>query len=225
MLTAPDLACRRDAVTRSAIAMIAGILLSGPLALLVVALVHPQPAWRDAATFADAFHPVQLLPYAFGFLLIGGCIALVASLAAIAPGPRANLALALAAAFGALILLNYILQTTFVPALVRPFHDDQAPLVAALTMVNPRSLAWALEMWGYAVLGVALWLLAGVLHSRAVAIAIAANGIVSLAGGVLTALLPGWEITVAGGIAFAAWNALMIVLGILVIVAVRRRPL
>jgi len=65
------------ATIRASVLLIAGVVLSGPLALLVVALVHPQPSWRDAATFAAAYHPVQLLPYVGGFALIGGFVALI----------------------------------------------------------------------------------------------------------------------------------------------------
>jgi hypothetical protein len=139
---------------------IVGVLLSGPIALWIVHRVHPQPAWQGSARFAAELHPVQLLPYLGGFVLIGGCVALIASLQVLVPRePRARgyLALVLAAAFAALIVLNYVLQTTFVPSLVTPYAPVNDSLVAAFSMANPRSLAWALEMWGYAVFGGATW--------------------------------------------------------------------
>jgi len=217
-------------VAQAALAVIAGILLSGPLALLTVALVHPQPPWQGPARFAAEFHVVQLLPYLGGFVLVGGCVALVATLCALAPPERrgrAGVALALAAAFAALILLNYVLQAAFVPALVSEYRPEDNALIAAFTMSNPRSLAWALEMWGYGVLGVATWAVAVVFGAtrleRATAAAFRANGVVSVAGALATALWPGWELTVAGGVAFGSWNLLVIVMAALVIAAMGRR--
>lgn len=214
----------RDSVSKSALAVIAGIVLSGPVALVVVGLVHPQPPWRDVESFAAAYHPIQLLPYLGGFLLIGGCVALVASLRAIVPPSRkarANVALVLTGAFAALILLNYIVQTTFVPSLVA----ERDPLIAALAMANPRSLAWALEMWGYAVFGVATWAIACAFHERVVAAVYVANGAISVVGGVATMVSPGWVTTPGGYVGFALWNVLMIALGALTIAAMRGREM
>jgi hypothetical protein len=218
------------AVVQAALVVIVGVLLSGPVALVAVAMVHPQPAWEGAERFAAELHPIQLLPYVGGFVLIGGCVALVASLHALVPEQRrarANLALALAAAFAALILLNYIIQTTFVPSLVRPYRAEHAALVEALAMANPRSLAWALEMWGYGVFGVATWAIACAFGSsrieRVTAATFVANGVISIVGGFATMLAPDWPHTTAGFTSFAAWNALVVVMGILTIVAMRRR--
>jgi hypothetical protein len=218
------------AAAQAALAVIAGILLSGPLALLTVAFVHPQPPWQGPARFAAEFHTVQLLPYLGGFVLVGGCVALVATLCALVPPERrgrAGVALVLAAAFAALIVLNYILQAAFIPALVSPYRPEDDALITAFTMSNPRSLAWALEMWGYGVLGVATWAVAVVFGSsrleRATAAAFRANGVASVAGALATARWPGWELTPAGGVAFGLWNLLMIVMAALVIAAMTRR--
>jgi len=211
-MTAPE-----RAVARSAIAVIAGILMSGPIALVVVAAVHPQPDWQGAERFAAELHPVQLLPYLGGFVLVGGCVALVASLHALAPrSARSDLALALAGAFAAMILFNYVLQTTFVPSLARPYHAGNDALIAALAMANPRSLAWALEMWGYAVYGVATWAIASAFgHTRlerAVAAMFVANGVISIVGGFATMASMTWLRSPPGLAAFALWNAMMLVM-------------
>jgi hypothetical protein len=222
-MTAPE-----RAVARSAIAVIAGILMSGPIALVVVAAVHPQPDWQGAERFAAELHPVQLLPYLGGFVLVGGCVALVASLHALAPrSARSDLALALAGAFAAMILFNYVLQTTFVPSLARPYRAEHDMLIAALAMANPRSLAWALEMWGYAVFGVATWAIAcafGVTRlERVVAAMFVANGVISIAGGIATMASPSWLLSPPGIAAFALWNLLMLVMAALTVVAMNRR--
>jgi hypothetical protein len=169
------------------------------------------------------------VPRCSGFLLVGGAVALIAALQTLA-GPalraRATTALAFAAAFAALIFLNYVVQTTFVPALVRSGAPEVAPLIAAFSLSNPTALGWALEMWGYAVLGVATWLVAPVLSEqgrpgRLAAALFVANGPVSIVGAALTAARPGWVMTPAGFVMFAGWNLLMIVMLVLVIAALR----
>lgn len=214
----------------SALVTLAGIVLSGPVSLALVTL-HPQPSWSGADAFVRAYHPVQTVPFLTGFLLVGGSLSFVAGLQVLA-GPelraRAAAALGFASAFAALIFFNYVVQTTFLPALVSRYAPPDAPLVAALSLSNPRALGWAIEMWGYAVLGVATWLIAPVFShdgrlGRATAALFVANGPASLAGGVWTALRPGWVMSGIGLIMFAAWNALMLVMVALASVVLRRR--
>jgi hypothetical protein len=217
----------RSAVT-AAVVTLFGIVLSGPLSLALVSL-HPQPAWTGPEAFARAYHPIQTFPYFTGFLLVGGSLVLIAALQTLARDPhraRATAGLAFAAAFAALIFFNYVVQTTFVPALAQSRSPEAAPLIAAFALSNPRALGWAVEMWGYAVLGVATWLVAPVLadHGRAGRIAaglFVTNGPVSIVGAVWTALRPGWVMTPVGLALFAAWNLLMLVMTALVIAALR----
>jgi hypothetical protein len=63
---------------------LSGVLLSGPVAMLVVNTTHPQPPWQGTEIFVRSYHPVQTLPFFLGFVLVGGFIMLVASLHAIA---------------------------------------------------------------------------------------------------------------------------------------------
>jgi hypothetical protein len=219
----------RTAIAAAA-ATLAGIVLSGPVSLLLVTL-HPQPAWSGADAFVHAYHPVQAIPYFTGFLLVGGALSLIGALHALAGQElraRSAAALGFAAAFAALIILNYVIQTTFLPALVRGYAPENAALIAALSLANPRALGWAIEMWGYAVLGVATWLVAPVFSGdgrvgRITAALFVANGPVSVAGGVWTAARPGWVMTAAGLALFAAWNLLMLVMVALAIVVLRGR--
>jgi hypothetical protein len=48
--------------------------------------------------------------------------------------------------------MNYVCQTTFIPALAPHYRPAYEGLVDAFSITNPRSLAWAIEMWGYALL-------------------------------------------------------------------------
>jgi hypothetical protein len=177
--------------------------------------------WESSARFALAFHPIQVLPFFLGFVLIGGFTALVAALHASAPPElraRTSTALLFAAAFAALIGLNYIAQTTFVPGLARAYRPEHDAAIAAFSMSSPISLAWALEMWGYGFLGVATWLVAPVLREtpreRLTAWIFVANGPLSVIPALLTAFLPGWVLTPIGFVSFLVWNVLAIALGI-----------
>jgi hypothetical protein len=221
-------ACRLGVL--GAACALAAALASGPLAMLVVEATHPQPAWHSVARFAEHAHPVQTLPYFLGFFLIGGWTVTISSLHALArPDQRAmtSAALVFAGVYATLVALNYVVQTTFVPALVTHGDIADAPLIAAFTMAQPRSLAWGLEMWGYGFLGLATWLVAPVFGGdrleRATAQAFAANGPVSLVSALLTAVLPGWEMTAPGLIAFGVWNGLAVAMAGLTVVVLRRR--
>ncbi len=213
-----------------AVATLAGIFLSGPLAVALVQATHPQPAWTDAATFARSFHAIQILPYPGGIVLVAGLLLLVSALAAqAAPSkvPQATVGLMFAAVFAAMIFLNYIVQTCYVPVLARDFDPNDGPLVAALSMANPTSLAWAVELWGWGFLGVATMLLAPVFHRSGVEGAarwtFVANGPLSVAGAVATALVPGWAMTLTGLVLFGLWNALLAAMAVLALLAFRQR--
>lgn len=211
-------------------AVLAATGLSGPGAMLLVELVHAQPPWRDARRFAEELHGVQTVPYFLGFFLTGSFIVLLASLYQIAPRPvkaRALAGLVFGGVAASMVFHNYVLQTTFVPELARTYRADNAPLIAAFSMVNPTSLAWGLEMWGYGVLGVATWLSAPTFGDagleRFVRWGFVANGWTSITGAVVTALDPAWVFRASGLSLFAAWNVLLLGVMGLTVVALRRR--
>jgi hypothetical protein len=214
----------------AAFATLVGIVVSGPLALLLVNATHPQPPWQDAALFARSYHPVQLLPYLGGLVLVGGLVSLVTSIHALADGGRKVLtgtAQVLAAVFATFIFFNYVVQTTYLPALATHYDDRAAAIVSMFSMSNPTSLAWAIEMWGYAFIGVATWLVAPVFQGsrleRLTAWAFIANGPVSVLGGLLTTARPGWVMTTPGLVAFAFWNLLLAAMAALALAVFRRR--
>jgi hypothetical protein len=208
----------------SSLVFLAGLLLSGPVALLVVLAVAPQPPWRDLATFAAHYRPIQTLPYWLGIALVGGAIWFVANAAALMPAQRrvwSLLAITLSAAFAAMIAINYTIQLAFVPAALRSGGD----LAAALTMANPRSLGWALEMVGYGLLGIATWLLApgfaGGARARWIRGFLAINGVMSVVGAVATLIDLAWVMTSVGFAAYLAWNFVVAVAMVLVAVDAR----
>jgi hypothetical protein len=230
MLTdlATNTALRYRRVVQGSVGTLLGILASGPLAVALVEATHPQPRWSGAERFAHSFHPVQIVPYAGGLLLVLSLLLLIASLEVL-HRDRAHAALALltSAVFACLICLNYALQTSYVPALSSSYDPADAPLLAMLSMSNPRSLAWAIEMWGWGFAGIATWLLAGVFGQtpleRAARATFVANGVVSVLGTLSAVLWPAWMMTGPGLVAFAGWNLLLALLASLTWAAFRRR--
>jgi hypothetical protein len=221
-------ACRLGSL--GAVGTLLGVALSGPLAVAIVAGTHPQPRWHSAELFARNYHPIQLVPYAGGFLLVGGLVLLIAALGDLAGAEHKTLAacaLVFAGVFAGFVFLNYMMQTTFIPHLARTFIPAHGPLIEAFSMSNPTSLAWGIEMWGYGFLGVATWLVAPVLRQgrleRLASLTLAANGPMSIAGAVATSLAPGWVLTGAGIAAFVLWNLVVVVFAALTLAALRRR--
>ena len=220
-------------IRTGALCALLGALTSGPLGLWLVQSTHPQPPWRDAATFVAAYHPIQVIPFILGFALVGGSVLLIAGIHAnahVAHRPRTTAALLLASAFAAMIVTNYAIQTTVVPALLRSPSPSQSGLLEVLTMSNPLSLGWAVEMWGYAMLGVATWLVAptfgGSSLARWTGRLFALNGPVSIATAVMTGIVPGWVLSGVGLWAFAVWNLLfmLMTLGAFLTAALSRQP-
>jgi hypothetical protein len=221
-------ACRVAA--RAALGTLIGVVLSGPVTVALVGATHPQPPWRDAELFARSYHVIQSLPYLGGIVLVGALVALMSCLHVLGrerAQPSMNAALIFTGVFAAFIFGNYVVQTTFLPTLAKPYDPSNAPLISALSMSNPASLAWGIEMWGWGFLGVATWLASGVFRAggveRAAKLAFAANGPVSIVGSVWTTVRPGWVMTPAGLVAFASWNLLLAAMGVLAFLSFRRR--
>jgi hypothetical protein len=213
-----------------AVLTVIGIILSGPAALLVVNLVHGQPAWQGARTFVGNFHPVQTAPFFGGIALVVGYVVLMPALYHIAgegQKTRALIATVLSGVFATLIFFNYINQTTFVPALARNYRPEYEGLISAFSFSNPNSLCWAIEMWGYAFLGLATWLAAPVFNGtgmeRTARMLMMANGVFSIAGALVVSYELTWVFTPAGFLSYAAWNLLVLVLSICIISVLRRR--
>jgi thiol:disulfide interchange protein len=92
---------------------------------------------------------------------------------------------------------------------------------------NPKSIAWAIEMWGYGLFGIATWLVAPVLDrtpiERAAGRLMIANGVISLAGGFVTAFKLDWVMTTAGMVSYRLWNVLVFALAALLVATFRAR--
>jgi hypothetical protein len=209
---------------------IVGILLSGPSGLALVSIVHPSPPWQGAATYAANFHWIQTVPFFGGFALVIGYVIMFAAIYLIADGrqkPAAMVSVIATAAFATLIFFNYICQTTFVPALASDYRPEYDPLITAFSLANPLSLSWAIEMWGYALLGLATAFSATVFHrnkvERAAALLMILNGTISIIGAIVTSFSLGWVLAVPGIVSYAIWNILVFAMAILILVSFRKR--
>lgn len=214
----------------ASIAILLATPLSGPVGFLIVGAIAPQPPWSGPALFTAAYHPVQALPFAVGFALVAAFVALhvaIVQTAQRAHRTAALLSLAFACVFAAIISLNYINQTAVVPAAARRGDLTSAVAISLLSMANPSSIAWSLEMFGYGFLGLASLAAAPVFHAtrvdRAVRALLIANAVVSVVGAAATAAAPGWVLSPLGIASYFAWNGLVLALSALLAISFRAR--
>ena len=196
-----------------------GILTSGPLAIPVIALVQPQPLWESPELFVENFHRIQTLPFYFGYLLIGGSILILVSVYLLSQKRAAALAaLIFMSIGGAFASLNYVTQTTFIPAIVNNYSSELNPIISILSMSNPIALSWAIEMWAYGFMGLGTWLAAGFFGAspleRTARILFIVNGVVGVLGALAVAIDLGGVFSIVGLIGYGAWNVLFLVLAV-----------
>ena len=219
-------------ISLGALVALIGYIMSGLVAFLIVNLAKPQPAWVSAAVFVENYAPIQNLPFYFGFLLIGGMLMLSAGHYLHFREEDALKKFHLLVGFGwttvfcALISFNYICQTTFVHNLALHYKPEYEAAISAFSMSNPLSFCWANEMWGYAFLGIATWLMAGYYRGKNAFIRglLIANGIVSMLSALWTIIDVNWVMTTIGLIAYFAWNVLMIVLMVMIYMHSKKYP-
>jgi hypothetical protein len=212
-------------ISLGAITAIAGFILSGPLAFILVKLVSPQPQWVSPALFVKHYHAVQDIPYYFGFLLITGMLMISACYYLNFKINDANGRFMLLLGFGfslvftALISFNYICQTTFVRNLALNYRPEHDSAISTFSMANTLSLSWAIEMWGYAFLGLSTALSATYYKNRNIFLAsmMVLNGIVSLASAILTIVDANWVMTTGGVAGYLVFNILMILMMFLIV--------
>jgi hypothetical protein len=214
----------RKLISMGALIALGGYIMSGPVAFVIVNLLKPQPAWVSPAVFAEHYSTLQDLPFYFGFLLIGGMLMLVAGhyldFREDDDKKKFHLLVALGwtVVFCTLISFNYICQTTFVHNLALHYKPEYDSAISTFSMSNPMSFCWANEMWGYAFMGIATWLMAGYYRNKNnfIRTLLIANGIVSLLSAILTIINVSWVMTTIGLVSYFVWNVLMIVMMIMI---------
>jgi hypothetical protein len=215
---------KRALISFGSIAALIGFILSGPVGFLFVQLVKPLPAWTTAANFAAQYNPLQNIPYYFGFILIGGMLILAVAHYLNAdnelPLDKMHVLLSViwTTIFAAFVFFNYICQIAFIHHLATDYKPDNDTAISTLSMANPASLSWTVEMWGYAILGVSTWLLSAYYRNknRTIHFLLTANGIVSILSAGFFVYDGKWLLTIIGLASYFLWNMLMIVLLILI---------
>jgi len=123
--------------------------------------------------------------------------------------------------FGALVCLNYTIQVAYIPILV----DENASILAFLAMTNPASLPWAIEMFGYCILGIATVFAAPLFSNRGLQAIIrwllVLNGVLSVGGAVMFTVNSAETVSGLGIVGYVFWNALIVVIMLLVIIELR----
>lgn len=213
-------------------AMLIGIVLSGLVGVPLVNWLSPQPAWQNGEIFAQNFEFLQTLPYYAGMVMLTGFLLFHVTIYLLSglEMKRFTLpALLFALLYAALVFFNYVMQTTFVPELARNYQPAFDPFIAAFSMTNPAALGWALEMWGYGLLGVAslfavpFYLACTDRLNKSIAVVLILNGVMSILGAFITALDLPWVFTVPGMVLFVLWNIVALALALLLVVSFHRQ--
>ena len=208
----------------SSLMVIVGILFSGPVGLIITRTFGGQSTWEGAEVFAGNYSAIEALPFAFGFLLILGFMFFFSCL--IGAGkegqqPLEVMGVVLAGIFGSLVCLNYTIQVAYIPILV----DENASILAFLAMTNPASLPWAIEMFGYCILGIATVFAAPLFSNRGLQAIIrwllVLNGVLSVGGAVMFTVNSAETVSGFGIVGYVFWNALIVVIMLLVIIEFR----
>lgn len=213
----------------SAVITIIGILFSGPVGVLITSMLHPQPVWQGAEIFAGNYHPVQILPFVFGFIMLLGFVLFISAAIRLAnteiKKTYGTMAVIFASAYVITIGMNYIIQAAYIPAIIA----ENKELAGLLTMANPSSFSWILEMFGYGFLGASGWLVAplfeGNTKTNSIRYLLILNGIVSVVGAIITAVDVEWVLSTSGIISYVAWNLLIIIIMILVFLQFKTKKL
>jgi hypothetical protein len=209
---------------------IIGILVSGPIGLIIVSAIQPAPPWEAPLVYVQHYHPVQIFPFLGGIFLVSGYVIMISGFYMLAEEIYKTamlIAVVFTSVFAAFIFLNYVTQTTFIPALVRNYTPEAGPAISIFSLSNPESLAWAIEMWGYGFLGFATLLSARLFNrnslERVTAWLLILNFIISILGIFAVIRDLSWVFTDTGLWSYIIWNLLVLNISILVVITLKRR--
>lgn len=209
-----------------------GIIFSGLVFPVVSLIFYPQPSWQGPDAFIQAFHPMQTATYFCGFfLVIGSLLTFIALYLTSSAGKKvwALSGLAINLVFTAVVFLNYVIQTTYIPYLATNNPPEASIVLAVFTMANPASLAWALEMYGWGGIGLSFIFMAMIFSSdrpgRTLKVLFLLNGISSCAAAVMTSIDMHWLFSTAGLISLVVWNVLVLIIDLLLLRHFSRKDL
>lgn len=208
----------------SALLVILGIVMSGPVGMFIVKIFGNQPYWQNARVFVESYSSIQALPFVFGFFVILGFVLFFASLINVGKEeqrPLEVVGIVLSAIFGALIGLNYLIQVAYIPHVL----ERSESFLFFMAMSNPESLPWAIEMFGYGILGLATLSVAPLFSNQGlqkyIKYFLILNGFASIIGVGITVINLSWVLSTVGIISYVIWNILILVIMLLVIIEFR----
>jgi hypothetical protein len=209
-----------------------GILFSGLIFPVATAIFYPQPQWQGPEVFVQSFHPLQTATFFCGYFLVIGSLLTFVALYRLAGEDHKIWALSglmINVIFTAVVFLNYIIQTTYVPYLAINNPPETAFILATFSMANPGSFAWALEMYGWGGIGLSFIFMAFIFHNgkleRTLKILFLVNGISSCTSALLTSIDMNWLFSSAGFAALIVWNLLVLVIDIFLLQYFRKKNL
>lgn len=211
-----------------ALILFVGILASGLPANLLVNVLYPQPEWLDIETYASNFHPLQMIPFWGGFVMLIGFTGMIVSIHYSTIDHKrvyTMLAVACSIAYATLISLNYMLQLSVLQPNVQDNHLEG---MIYLVFANPHSITLTIEMLGYGFQGTAAWLVASFFDptplGRSIKYLSIINGVGSVAGTFFQALnIPMVVDDAFGMIVFYGWNILFTALCFLYLIYFRKK--
>ncbi len=206
-----------------------GVIFSGLIFPMLALLVTPQPAWQDPAVFVKHFHPLQTATFYCGYFLVIGSLMTFIFLFTLADGSKKLFALSgliINSIFTAVVFLNYIIQTTYMPYLATYTPPEYNHILPVFTMANPGSFAWALEMYGWGGIGLSFIFMAFIFGadriSKTLKILFIVNGSASIISALITSVDMNWLFSPAGLAALVIWNILVFVIDIFLLKYFRR---
>ncbi|MDO8896108.1 MAG: hypothetical protein Q7V19_00550, partial [Bacteroidales bacterium] len=123
--------------------------------------------------------------------------------------------------FTAIVFINYIIQTTYVPYLASTNAPEAQNILATFTMANPGSFAWALEMYGWGGIGLSFIFMAFIFGKErfepTLKVLFWANGVASVTSALATSLNMKWLFSPAGFASLIVWNLLVVVIDIVLL--------
>ncbi|MDP2235635.1 MAG: hypothetical protein Q8J88_04290 [Bacteroidales bacterium] len=201
-----------------------GVILSGLVFPVISSIFYPQPQWQSADLFIQSYHPIQTATFFCGYFLVIGSLLTFVALYFLASKSKqiwALSALCINVIFTAIVFINYIIQTTYVPYLASTNASEAQNILATFTMANPGSFAWALEMYGWGGIGFSFIFMAFIFGKErfepTLKVLFWANGIASVTSALATSLNMKWLFSPAGFAALIVWNLLVVVIDIVLL--------
>ena len=176
-----------------------------------------MPPWSDVNHFVSAYHKIHSISILFGFVLLIGFVKFIAASISLDPKIRnghVTSAIIYTAIYGTLAGFNYIVNSSY----VHHIFEENLEIVEILTMNNPKSICWSIEMYSYGFLGLATYNIAHLFReSKTIVVMLKTNGILSIAGALLTFFNLSWVLSPFGLIAYVAWNLFIVAIMLLII--------